>query len=44
VFRSVRRNWEQEQQAVLESAEEFDLLEQYRIALGARDKVQRRQR
>jgi APA family basic amino acid/polyamine antiporter len=43
VFRSIRRDWEREQQDVLASAEEFDLLEQYRIALLARDKVQRRQ-
>lgn len=43
IFRSLRRDWEQEQQDVLESAEEFDLLEQYRIALAARDKAQRRQ-
>jgi APA family basic amino acid/polyamine antiporter len=43
VFRSIRHDWEREQQKVLESAEEFDLLEQYRIALAARDKMQRRQ-
>ncbi|MBI4483569.1 MAG: APC family permease [Acidobacteria bacterium] len=41
VFRSVRRDWEREQRAVLEAAEEFDLLEQYRVALAARDKMQR---
>jgi APA family basic amino acid/polyamine antiporter len=43
VFHSVPRDWEEEQRAVLESAEEFDLLEQYRNALAARNKVQRRQ-
>ncbi|MBI3952299.1 MAG: APC family permease [Acidobacteria bacterium] len=43
IFRSIRRDWEQEQQEVLTSAEEFDLLEQYRNALAARDKAQRRQ-
>jgi APA family basic amino acid/polyamine antiporter len=40
VFRSVRRNWEEQQQKVLEEAEEFDLLERYRAALAARDRAQ----
>ena len=37
VFRSLKRDWEGDQKAVLESAEEYDLLEQYKIALGERD-------
>jgi APA family basic amino acid/polyamine antiporter len=35
---SVKRDWEAEQIAVLTSAEEFDLLEQYKNALAARDR------
>ncbi|MFH1825196.1 MAG: APC family permease [Candidatus Firestonebacteria bacterium] len=35
---SVERNWEKEQIEVLESAEEYDLVEQYKIALKDRDK------
>jgi len=42
VFRSVARDWEKEQKQVLESAEEFDLLEQYRLALGERDRLKRK--
>jgi basic amino acid/polyamine antiporter, APA family len=42
VFRSIRRDWEVQQKAVLESAEEYDLLEQYRIALAERDRSERR--
>ncbi len=42
VFRSITRDWEAEQKAVLESAEEYDLLEQYRLALAERDRWQRR--
>jgi APA family basic amino acid/polyamine antiporter len=38
VFRSVKRDWEKEQINVLTSAEEFDLLEQYKLALAGRDK------
>jgi len=38
VFKSLKRDWETEQKAVLESAEEFDLLEEYKLALAARDK------
>jgi len=37
VFGSVKRNWEEDQKRVLESAEEYDLLEQYKIALKERD-------
>jgi len=33
VFRSLPRDWETQQQEVLASADEFDLLEQYRLAL-----------
>jgi APA family basic amino acid/polyamine antiporter len=42
VFHSIPRDWEKEQKAVLDSAEEYDLLEQYRIALAERDRLQRR--
>jgi APA family basic amino acid/polyamine antiporter len=38
---SVKHNWEEEQKKILTSAEEFDLLEQYRIALAERDKRER---
>lgn len=38
IFGSLRRDWEKEQIAVLESAEEHDLLEQYKIALAERDR------
>jgi hypothetical protein len=37
----VKHNWEEEQKKILTSAEEFDLLEQYRIALAERDKRER---
>jgi APA family basic amino acid/polyamine antiporter len=39
VFRSVKHDWEAQQQEVLLDAEEFDLLERYRTALRARDKA-----
>jgi len=38
LFKSVRHDWEKEQINVLTSAEEFDLLEQYKLALAERDK------
>jgi APA family basic amino acid/polyamine antiporter len=38
---SVKRDWEEEQKRILTSAEEFDLLEQYKIALAERDKQER---
>src|SRR3972149_268112 len=38
VFRSAKHDWEKEQIEVLTSAEEFDLLEQYKNALAERDK------
>ncbi len=41
LFGSVRHNWEEEQKMILTSAEEFDLLEQYKIALAERDKRER---
>jgi APA family basic amino acid/polyamine antiporter len=37
VFRSLPRPWEKLQAQVLKGAEEFDLLEQYRVALAVRD-------
>jgi APA family basic amino acid/polyamine antiporter len=36
---SVKRNWEDDQKKVLASAEEYDLLEQYRLALKERDEA-----
>lgn len=41
VWRNVPRNWEQQQMQVLASAEEFDLLEQYKISLAERDRHRR---
>ncbi|EQB64132.1 MAG: hypothetical protein RBG1_1C00001G1711 [candidate division Zixibacteria bacterium RBG-1] len=38
VFRSAKHDWEKEQIEVLTSAEEFDLLEQYKNSLAERDK------
>jgi APA family basic amino acid/polyamine antiporter len=38
VFGSIPRDWEKEQMEVLASAEEYDLLEQYKLALADRDK------
>lgn len=38
IFGSVPHDWEKEQIEVLTSAEEFDLLEQYKHALAARDR------
>jgi len=38
IMRSLPRNWEAEQKDVLTSAEEFDLLEQYKVALAERDR------
>jgi len=38
VFKSLKRNWEKEQIEILTSAEEYDLLEQYKNALAERDK------
>jgi APA family basic amino acid/polyamine antiporter len=38
IFKSTQHNWEEEQINVLTSAEEFDLLEQYKLALAERDK------
>ncbi len=39
---SVSRHWEKLQMEVLTSAEEYDLLEQYKVALAARDRQQKR--
>ena len=38
VFGSIKRDWESQQKQVLESAEEYDLLEQYKNALAERDR------
>ena len=40
IFKSIPRDWEGQQQAVLAEAEEFDLLERYRAALEARDRAE----
>jgi len=39
LLRSLPRRWEQAQMRVLEEAEEFDLLEQYRVALALRNRA-----
>lgn len=38
VWRSVPHRWEEQQRAILRNAEEYDLLEQYEIALTQRDR------
>jgi APA family basic amino acid/polyamine antiporter len=38
LFRSVPHDWEREQMDVLTSAEEYDLLERYKVALAERDR------
>jgi APA family basic amino acid/polyamine antiporter len=38
VMRSLPRDWEAQQKSVLTAAEEFDLLEQYKVALAERDR------
>jgi APA family basic amino acid/polyamine antiporter len=38
VFKSIKHDWESEQIEVLTSAEEYDLLEQYKLALAERDR------
>ena len=38
IFKSIKHDWEKEQIQVLTSAEEYDLLEQYKIALKERDR------
>jgi APA family basic amino acid/polyamine antiporter len=42
VWRSLRRDWPAEQIAILRSAEEFDLLEQYQFAIAARARARGR--
>ena len=42
LFKSVKHNWEQEQIDVLNSAEEYDLVEEYKSALAQRDKKVKR--
>ncbi|MCL4513263.1 MAG: APC family permease [Candidatus Eremiobacteraeota bacterium] len=42
VFQTTERDWESDQKSVLESAEEYDLLEQYKWALAERDKKARK--
>lgn len=43
VFKSLKRDWEKEQIEVLTSAEEYDLLEQYKVALGQKAKQKGRE-
>ncbi len=38
VLRSLKRNWEADQIKILTSAEEYDLLERYKLALAERDR------
>jgi APA family basic amino acid/polyamine antiporter len=38
IVRSLPRDWESQQKSVLTAAEEFDLLEQYKVALAERDR------
>ena len=42
VWRSLPRHWEAEQMAILESAGEYEALEQYKFALAAREKARAR--
>jgi len=44
VFGTLKQDWEEEQKEVLASAEEFDLLEQYKVALSVRDRQLKRER
>jgi len=39
---TIKRNWEKEQEEVLTSAEEFEMLAQYKEALAKRDKEAKR--
>ncbi len=39
---SIKHNWEEEQKRILMSAEEYELLERYNLALAERDKLKRR--
>jgi len=43
VFRNIQRDWEADQKAVLLSAEEYELLEHYKLALAERDKLLKKQ-
>ena len=43
VWRSLPRNWVADQMAILESAGEYSLLEQYRFALARREKLRLQQ-
>lgn len=43
VGKSLARDWEAEQISILESAEEYTLLEEYRFALAAKEKTRTRQ-
>jgi APA family basic amino acid/polyamine antiporter len=42
VWGSLPRHWEADQIAILKSAEEYDMLEQYQFALAARERARRR--
>ena len=42
IWRSLPRHWEAEQMAILNSAGEYSLLEQYKFALAAREKARNR--
>ncbi|HKV44554.1 MAG TPA: hypothetical protein VJT32_07765 [bacterium] len=43
IWRSLARNWPAKQMAILESAQEFSLLEEYRFALAAKEKTRTKQ-
>jgi APA family basic amino acid/polyamine antiporter len=43
IFRNIKRDWEADQKAVLLSAEEYELLERYKLALAERDQLLKRQ-
>jgi APA family basic amino acid/polyamine antiporter len=43
IFRNIKRDWESDQKAVLLSAEEYELLERYKLALAERDQLLKRQ-
>jgi APA family basic amino acid/polyamine antiporter len=43
IFKNIKRDWEADQKAVLLSAEEYELLEHYKLALAERDKLLKKQ-
>jgi len=43
IIKNIKRDWEADQKAVLLSAEEFELLEHYKLALAERDRLLKKQ-